>query len=530
MSAAHAFGASIVARPCHHGEMRFLDVAQAVEAVASTRSRLAKASTIAALLSSTHTDHQLGVVATWLSGTTRQGRLGVGWSTLYRSGDPLLGEATDSSLSVDEVDDLFSTLAATSGGGSVASRQNALAAVFVRATPSEATLLTGLISGELRQGALGGVVIDAVSKAFDVDLALVRRAHLLSGDIAAAAIAARAGADALREIGLVVGRPIQPMLASTATDVSSALASFGQASVEWKLDGARVQVHRDHDEVRVFTRNLNEITERLPGVVDIVRALDCFAVVLDGEVLGLDLDGRPIAFQSTISTFATDAGQAVPDRGLEPFFFDCMHLDGVDLLERPLHERLHVLEKLVGVRRIPGVVTTDIEVALAAQDDALRRGHEGVMVKDAMSPYEAGRRGATWQKVKPVRTFDLVVLAAEWGHGRRQGWLSNLHLGARRTAADGTHEFVMVGKTFKGLTDKLLTWQTEEFQRHEIRRTPGTVWLRPEIVVEIAIDGVQRSTRYPGGVALRFARVKGYRTDKSAEEADMIDALQVLLQ
>lgn len=520
------------------------EVARAVEAVAATRSRLSKSATIAALLSATQDDHELGVVTTWLSGTTRQGRLGVGWSTLYRSGDPLVGQATESSLSVGEIDALFTTLATTSGDGSVGVRQATLAAAFERATPSEASLLTGLISGELRQGALGGVVLDAVAKAFGVDLALLRRAHLLSGDLATAAIAARLGDDALRAIGLVVGRPIQPMLASTATDVASALANFSEASVEWKLDGARVQIHRNGDDVRIFTRNLNEITERLPGIVDIVRSLTCTSVVLDGEVLGLDPDGRPIAFQSTISTFSTDspdspdgpdgADSIDADTGaggaLQPFFFDCMHLDGTDLLERPLRDRLAVLLGLVGSRRIPGVVTNELVEALATQDDALRRGHEGVMVKDAGSAYEAGRRGSTWLKVKPVRTFDLVVLAAEWGHGRRQGWLSNLHLGARKTSsADGTHEFVMVGKTFKGLTDKLLAWQTEEFPRYEVKRTPGTVWLRPEIVVEIAIDGVQRSTRYPGGVALRFARVKHYRTDKAAADADTIESLQALL-
>ncbi len=517
--------------------MLFGDVAQAVEGVASTRSRLSKAATIAVVLAATETDHQLGVVTTWLSGATRQGRLGVGWAALYRSGDPLVGHAVESSLTVDEIDTLFTTLATTSGDGSVGVRQATLAAVYQRATPNEALLLTGLISGELRQGALGGVVIDAVSRAFGVDIALVRRAHLLSGDLAAAAVAARAGEDALRAIGLVVGRPIQPMLASTATDVPSALSNFAAASVEWKLDGARVQVHRNNDAVRIFTRNLNEITDRLPGVVDIVRALRCSSVVLDGEVLGLDLDGRPIAFQSTISTFATDSTDASPAAdhtasggGLQPFFFDCMHLDGTDLLDRPLRHRLEVLAELVGHRRIPGVVTSDLTEALATQDEALTRGHEGVMVKDATSTYEAGRRGSTWLKVKPVRTFDLVVLAAEWGHGRRQGWLSNLHLGARRTSPDdGSHEFVMVGKTFKGLTDKLLAWQTDEFQQREVKRTPGTVWLRPDMVVEIAIDGVQRSTRYPGGVALRFARVKAYRSDKVARDADTLESLQALL-
>jgi DNA ligase 1 len=502
--------------------MLFGDVAQTVVTVGSTRSRLAKSAAIASLLRAAESDHELGVVATWLSGTTPQGRLGVGWSALYRSGDPLTGTAAESSLSVLDVDTLFTTLAETSGEGSVGARQSLLSDVYSRCTASAASLLTGLISGELRQGALGGVVLDAIAKAFDVDGALVRRAHLFGGDLATAAIAARAGVDALSTIGLVVGRPVQPMLASTAPDVASAMATFAHASVEWKLDGARVQVHRSGDDVRVFTRNLNDITDRLPDVVAIVRTLSCESVVLDGEVLGLDLDGRPLAFQSTISSFATDTPGV--SHALQPYFFDCMHLNGVDLFDDPLHERLAVLGSLVGERRIPGVVTDDLAVALATQHDALSRGHEGVMVKDATSTYEAGRRGSTWLKVKPVRTFDLVVLAAEWGHGRREGWLSNLHLGARQGS-----EFVMVGKTFKGLTDKLLAWQTSEFLSLETRRTAGTVWVRPELVVEIAIDGVQRSSRYPGGVALRFARVKQYRPDKNAADADTIESLQALL-
>jgi DNA ligase 1 len=502
--------------------MLFGDVAAAVETVGATRSRLAKSAAIASVLRCAPSDHELGVVATWLSGSTPQSRLGVGWSTLYRSGNPLSGLASSSTLTVAEVDTLFTTLTETSGSGSVGARKELLASVYARATSAEAALLTGLISGELRQAPLGGVVLDAIAKAFDVDAALVRRAHLFGGDLATAACAARAGEQVLGAIGLEVGRAIQPMLASTAPDIESALKSFDRASVEWKLDGARVQIHRTGDEVRVFTRNLNDITERLPEVVEIVRALACTSVVLDGEVLGLDLDGRPLAFQTTISSFAADT--PAQSHALTPYFFDCMHLDGRDLFDAPLHTRLEVLANLVGERRIPGVITGDLPTALATQNDALSRGHEGVMVKDATSTYEAGRRGSTWLKVKPVRTFDLVVLAAEWGHGRREGWLSNLHLGAR-----SGDEFVMVGKTFKGLTDKLLAWQTAEFLAREIRTTPGTVWVRPELVVEIAIDGVQRSTRYPGGVALRFARVKQYRADKKAADADTIDSLQALL-
>ncbi len=503
--------------------MLFGDVARVVESLAATGSRLAKSALIATLLAASGSDQELAVITTWLCGATRQGRLGVGWSALYRSGDPLVGTASTTTLTVSDIDELFTTLAGTSGEGSVGARKAALANTFAKATPSESALLKGLIAGELRTGALGGVVLDAIAKGFDVPLASVRRGHLLSGDIAIAAVSARAGVDALSAIDLVLGRPIQPMLASTATEVSAAMATFAVASVEWKLDGARVQIHRAGNNVHIFTRNLNDITERLPHVVEFVRALPCERVVLDGEVLGLDLDGRPLPFQESISTFATDVA-APTAAGLQAYFFDCMHHDGRDLLDEPLTTRLDVLEQLVGGRRIPGTVTGDLDEALAVQTAALARGHEGVMVKDATSTYEAGRRGSTWLKVKPVRTFDLVVLAAEWGHGRREGVLSNLHLGAR----DGD-QFVMVGKTFKGLTDKLLAWQTSELLSREIRQTPGTVWVRPELVVEIAIDGVQRSTRYPGGVALRFARVKTYRTDKPAAEADTIASLQALL-
>jgi DNA ligase-1 len=317
------------------------------------------------------------------------------------------------------------------------------------------------------------------------------------------------------------------MLASTSPTLDDAFnATPGAKSVEWKLDGARIQVHRSGDEVRIFTRNLNDITHRLPEVVGRVSSFSASLLVLDGEVLGLDADGAPRAFQHTISDFASESAASAAAPALTPFFFDLLHVDGRDLLDEPLHVRLHELERVVGPGRVPGVVTDDVDTARAVQDEALRLGHEGVMVKDAGSTYDAGRRGASWRKVKPVRTFDLVVLACEWGHGRRQGTLSNLHLGARDGATD---EFVMVGKTFKGLTDALLAWQTRELLQRETRRTPGTVWVRPELVVEIAIDGVQHSTRYPGGVALRFARVKRYRDDKPASQVDTIASLHALL-
>jgi DNA ligase-1 len=305
--------------------------------------------------------------------------------------------------------------------------------------------------------------------------------------------------------------------------VAAALDETGPASVEWKLDGARIQVHRVGDEVRVYTRNLNDVTDRLPQVAEAVRAFPADGLVLDGEAIGVDGDGRPHLFQDTMSRFGADqVGVAV---GLRAFFFDILHVDGTDLVDRPLSERLAVLGRVAGAARVPAIVTADAAEAEAFSDDALAHGHEGVMVKALSSTYDAGRRGGAWRKVKPVRTLDLVVLAAEWGHGRRRGWLSNLHLGAK--GDDGT--FVMVGKTFKGMTDELLAWQTAQLQERAVREDDYTVYVRPELVVEIALDGVQVSRRYPGGVALRFARVRGYRPDKGPDDADTIETVQAMV-
>jgi DNA ligase-1 len=345
-------------------------------------------------------------------------------------------------------------------------------------------------------------------------------------------VALTTGATGLEQIGLTVLHPVQPMLAGASPSVAAALDETGPASVEWKLDGARIQVHRDGDDVRVYTRNLNDITERLPRVVDAVGALPATRLVLDGESIGIHDDGRPRRFQDTMSRFGTSTGRGLPATRatgaaleLQAFFFDLLHLDGEDLVDAPLAERLARLETVASDYRLPAVVTSDPDEAEAFARTALAAGHEGVMVKALEAPYQAGRRGASWRKVKPVLTLDLVVLAAEWGHGRRSGWLSNLHLGARGDAGS----FVMVGKTFKGLTDELLRWQTERFQEIAVGTEGHVVHLRPELVVEIALDGVQVSRRYPGGVALRFARVRRYRPDKRPEDADTIDTVRALL-
>jgi DNA ligase-1 len=378
-----------------------------------------------------------------------------------------------------------------------------------------------MLTGELRQGALAGVMAEAVAKAAGVPATAVRRAAMMGGDLThAAVVALTEGIDGLEGIGLEPLRPVLPMLAATSASVAEAIEACGTSSVEWKLDGIRLQLHRVRDEVRIYTRNLNDVTERVPGLVALARSLPADVVVLDGEAVGLGDDERPELFQDTMSRFDVEAGSSLTIR-----FFDCLHVDGVDLVDRPLHERIEALGRVTGPWRIPGIVTDDPTEADAFLAESLASGHEGVMVKNIDSLYEAGRRGSSWRKVKPVRTLDLVVLAAEWGHGRRRGWLSNIHLGAR----DASGGFVMVGKTFKGMTDEMLRWQTELFQSLQTSDDGHVVHIRPEVVVAIALDGVQVSTRYSGGVALRFARVRHYREDKSPAEADTIDAVRNLL-
>jgi ATP-dependent DNA ligase I len=488
--------------------------------VAATRARNTKIASLAELLRETSADEVEATVG-FLTGAARQGRVGIGWATL---GALNVAPASTPTLTVADVDAVISEVQETTGAGSVERRTTVLQSLFARATTDETDFLRRLLLGELRQGALAGVMTDAIAKAADVPITTVRRAAMLSGDLGATArLALTGGEDALRAVTLTVLHPVLPMLASTAPDTTTAIASAGESSVEWKLDGARVQVHRDGDEVRIFTRNLNDVTARLPGVVDLVRSWPAENFVLDGEAIGVDDDARPRVFQDIISDFARDT--SAPVHSLHAFFFDVLHLDGVDLLDDPLAQRLDALRNLVGEHAVPSVQTADADEAARFMQAALAAGHEGVMVKALGSRYEAGRRGASWLKVKPVTTLDLVVLGAEWGHGRRRGWLSNLHLGAR--GDDG--EFVMVGKTFKGLTDELLTWQTGQLQAIATSQEGITVFVRPELVVEIALDGVQRSPRYAGGVALRFARVRRYRDDKSAAEADTIETVRSLL-
>jgi DNA ligase 1 len=494
------------------------EVVAASAAVTDTSSRSRKVAILAELLRKLDAD-EVPIAVGLLSGVPRQGRVGVGYSTIYGIEQR---PAADPSLTVDDLDRAIADVQAATGSGSAGRRKELLGGLMARATAQEAEFVKRLFTGELRQGALAGVMADAVAKAADVSTEVARRALMLSGDLTRTAeIAMTEGEEGLRAVGLEIFRPILPMLASTAESVAEALAGFDRASVEWKLDGIRIQIHRRGDEVRIYTRNLNEITQALPGIVDAVLQVPVEQAVFDGEALWMGDDG-PAAFQETVSQIDADA----PPEGIVTFLFDLLHVDGDDLLDRPLEERAARLAALAPELKIPGVVTSDPDEGQRVLDEALGAGHEGVVVKDAASLYAAGRRGKAWRKVKPVRTYDLVVLGAEWGHGRRQGWLSNLHLGARDP---GTGEFVMVGKTFKGMTDELLEWQTKELLRRETNRRGIAVFVHPDLVAEIALDGVQSSTRYPGGVALRFARVKRYRPDKNAAEADTIDDLRALL-
>jgi DNA ligase 1 len=494
------------------------DVVSASREVADTSARSRKVAVLADLLRRLDPD-EVAVAAGLLSGVPRQGRVGVGYSTIYGVEST---PADEPMLTVADLDTVISQIQAATGSGSGARRRQLLAELLERATEPEAGFVRRLFTGELRQGALAGVMVDAVAKAAGVPAQLARRALMLSGDLTRTAeVAMSSGEEGLREVGFELFRPIFPMLASTAETVADAVQSFDRASVEWKLDGIRIQIHRRGDEVRIYTRNLNEITHALPGIVEAVRRLGVEQAVLDGEAIWMADDG-PAAFQETVAQIDADA----PPEGISTFLFDLLHLDGQDLLDTPLEERAAKLDAIAAHLRVPAILTTEPGDGELALEESLAAGHEGVVVKDAASLYAAGRRGKAWRKVKPVRTYDLVVLGAEWGHGRRQGWLSNLHLGARDPR---TGEFVMVGKTFKGMTDELLEWQTKELQQRETERRGITVFVRPELVVEIALDGVQSSTRYPGGLALRFARVKRYRPDKRADEADTIDDLRSLL-
>jgi len=505
------------------------ELAGVSRAVSSTSARLAKVAALADALRIASAE-EVPVVVAYLSGELPQRQIGVGWAALRSVPTP----AEVPSLTVLFVDGAFTRIGAVSGKGSAAERKRLVGELFAAATAQEQYFLVRLLSGELRQGALDGVMTDAVAKAAEVPAGEVRRAVMLSGSLAVAAQAALGGGSAsLARFGLQVGRPLKPMLAASEASIDEALAKIGgQAAVEWKLDGIRVQAHIADGGVRLFTRSLDDITDRLPEVVTALASLPVTDAVFDGELIALRADGRPYAFQDTAARAASEADapraakQGAGTVPLSVFLFDALRLGGTDLIDLPDAERHAALASAVPPAMLmPRLVTGDPDEATAFFAEAVAQGHEGVVVKSLAAPYAAGRRGAGWIKVKPRHTLDLVVLAVEWGHGRRKGWLSNLHLGARDPETGG---WVMLGKTFKGLTDELLTWQTEKLLALEDHRDDWTVYVRPELVVEIAFDGVQRSPRYPGGVALRFARVLRYREDKPAAEADTIHSVITL--
>jgi DNA ligase-1 len=500
--------------------VRFLDIAATSAAVAATSGRKAKIALLAEALRRLDPG-EIVAGAAYLAGELRQRQTGVGYASLRDRPEP----AAEASLTVAAVDAAIAEISVVTGAGSQARRKQLLGALFSAATAAEQQLLIGLFSGELRQGAQAGLLAEAIASAAEIPTAVVRRALLLSGDLKlVAATALTGGTAALSEIHLRVGTPLSPMLASSAPDVAAAMLATGTpAVVDAKLDGIRIQVHRSGDDVAVFTRSLDDITARLPEVVAGVLALPVREAILDGEAMLLDDSGRPRPFQETSSRAAT-RGATTAASGLRPYFFDLLHLDGTDLLDEPGRVRWAALADAVPPASTVGrVVAETEEQASAAFAEALSAGQEGVVIKSPDAPYDVGRRGSAWVKVKPRHTLDLVVLAVERGHGRRQGWLSNLHLGARDPRTGG---FVMLGTTFKGLTDELLRWQTERFRELAVADDGWVVTVRPEQVVEIAFDGVQTSPRYPGGVALRFARVLRYRDDKPASEADTIDMVK----
>ncbi|MFJ1996917.1 ATP-dependent DNA ligase [Streptomyces asiaticus] len=509
--------------------MLLADVALTSRQVAATSARSEKIAALARLFRRTE-PAEAAVVITYLAGKLPQRRTGVGWSTLRHRREP----AAEPTLAVLDVDEALSRVAAVSGTGATAARKRLVGELLSAATKEEQGFLLGLIGGELRQGALEGLAVEGLAEAVGAPAAEVRRAVMLGGSLGAVAEALLArGPEALADFRLEVGRPVLPMLAQSAKDLDEAMDRLGACAVEEKLDGIRVQVHRDGEEVRIYTRTLDEITERLPEVVTAARELAVDRAILDGEVILLDAEGRPRPFQETSGRVGSrlDVAGVSTALPLSPVFFDLLMVDDRDLLDLPTHERHAELARITpGPRRVRRLVAedpADPETRRAAREfaaDVLARGHEGVLVKGLEAPYGAGRRGASWLKVKPVHTLDLVVLAAEWGHGRRTGKLSNLHLGAR--APDGT--YVMLGKTFKGLTDVMLEWQTEALLGIAVSDDGWVVRVRPELVVEVAFDGLQRSSRYPAGVTLRFARVLRYREDKAADEADTVETVLAL--
>ncbi len=505
--------------------MLFARVVETSQQVTGTRKRLEKIELLASRLRQLD-PHEVEIVVSFLSGAARQGRIGIGYAALREAASTAAPSPT---LEILEVDRLLDAFMAIQGRGSERERTGILRSLLATATGPEQKFLTALLLGELRQGALEGVMLEAVAKAASVSLDRVRRAVMMAGNVAIVARAAlESGAAGLDQYGLKLFRPVQPMLAQTSEDVRTDIGEFGETALEYKLDGARVQVHRSGDEVRVFSRSLKDLTQAVPEIVEAVRALPGENIILDGEIISFTPDARPQPFQVTARRFGRklDLDRMRAELPLTPAWFDVLYLDGQSLVDETQARRFALLKDLSPPQHlIPHITTADPDLAEDFLRDALLRGHEGIMAKAIDSRYIAGARGQTWRKVKKAHTLDLVILAAEWGHGKRKGVLSNLHLGARDTQMGG---FAMLGKTFKGMTDQMLAWQTQELLKLEIGRDAGTVYVEPKIVVEIAFSDLQISTRYASGLALRFARVKRYRNDKSAAAADTLEAVREL--
>ena len=508
--------------------MRFAELVQTSDAVARTSGRLEKIALLSALLKRA-APHEIEIAAAFLSGAPRQGRIGLGGAALDAARH--IAPAADSTVDLADVDDAFAGIGSAAGPGSAQAKSDILGRLLARSTHPEQHFIIRLIAGDLRQGALEGVLVDAVARASDLPAARIRRATMLAGALAPVARAALVEGDAgLSRFLLRPFQAIQPMLADSAADVGDAMATLGEAALEYKLDGARIQVHKVDDEVRVFSRNLRDVTIAVPEVAALARALPARDLILDGEVIALGPGGAPHPFQVTMRRFGRklDVERLRQELPLTPVFFDLLYLDGDPLLDEPLARRMALLaDRLPSANLVPRIVTSKEDIAAAFAREALVAGHEGVMAKSVDGLYAAGRRGSAWLKVKQAHTLDLAILAAEWGSGRRRGMLSNLHLGARDEQRGG---FVMLGKTFKGLTDEMLAWQTTRLLELEIGRDDYTVYVRPELVAEIAFNDVQVSPRYPGGLALRFARMKRYRTDKTTAEADAFATVQKIYQ
>ena len=499
-------------------------IVQASQAVTGTSRRTEKINLISNLLKQAHSE-EVEIVTAFLSGQTRQSRIGVGYATLRDSGAPPTRSAC---IEVSEVDHILEELSKVRGSGSEQRKRDLLHSLFVRATSAEQEFLMRLLIGELRQGALEGVMVEAIAKAADLDTGRIRRAVMMAGNVAVVARAALEPGAELGQYEIQLFRPVKPMLAQTSEDAAAALGEFGEAALEYKFDGARVQVHRSGDDVRVFSRALNDVTTAVPDVVEAVSILPARDLILDGEVISFGPDARPQPFQVTMRRFGRrlDVERLRAELPLTPVWFDALYLDGAPLVDAPQAQRFAALKELSPeAHLVPHVVTSVPDEGEAFLRQALALGHEGVMAKARDSLYEAGARGQGWRKIKKVQTLDLVILAAEWGHGRRRSWLSNLHLGARNVAQGG---FAMLGKTFKGMTDEMLAWQTTELLKIEVARDAYTVYVEPKLVAEIAFGDIQISPRYPNGLALRFARVKRYRIDKSVSESDTLATVQKL--